>query len=400
MLETAEALARARHLDGYYSPLAISQDQLQRLRGHRGPPLAASLVSLLGRRATPPAVSSEQISRVANVAEILYVLGVRLGVPELAWSALTRNRAEVFDRAVSRRLRPDLAAVIGYHSTAKRTFERARRIGVPTVLDYPIPPWQVVERLMKEEEKRVPAYASTLQGHYFEPWRKRNFDAEVAAADRLIMLSTYHQRTFAEIGVPAERMFVAPLCVDLDLFTPASDPAKGTFRVAFIGQITQRKGISYLVEGFKRAELEDAELMLVGRTIGSAEPWIHEPGVRHVPAVPRFMLPELLRTAHVTALPSIIEGFGATSLEGMACGLPAIVSENSFAHDVIDHGVDGWVLPIRDPDAIAQCLRRLYDDRNLQRSMGRAARRKAQQYPWDRYGQAVLDGLAPLLEPR
>jgi alpha-maltose-1-phosphate synthase len=398
MIETAAALARAGRLETYCSPLAISNAQLEKLERRATGRLASTVTSLLRRRATPPGVEPDQVSRAANLGEILYVLGVRAGAPDPVWSALTRNRAAIFDRAVARRLRPELETVIGYSSTARRTFEVARRLGVPTVLDYPIPPWQVVERLMSEEERLQPAYAPTLQGHYFERWRKRRIDAEVALADRLIMLSSYHQRTFESIGVEPERMFIAPLCADLDLFTPAPQPPDGTFRVAFVGQITQRKGISYLVEGFKRAELPDAELMFIGRPIGPPDPWIHEPGVRHVPPVPRFVLPDILRTAHVTALPSIIEGFGATTLEGMACGLPAIVSENSLAHDVIEDGVEGWVLPIRDPDAIADRLRRLYDDRELQRTMGRAARAKAEQYPWGRYGEAILDGLALGLE--
>ncbi len=400
MLETAGALAEAGHLFRYCSPLSVSQSELERVKESIGRGRETGLVSLLRRRAPPESVSTEQVARAANIAEILYVLGVRRGVPDWAWSALTRNRAEVFDCATARRVVPGLAAVIGYHSTARRTFETARARGVPTVLDYPIPPWQVIERVMSEEAKLVPSYAPTLQGHYFERWRKRRFDAEVAAADRLIMLSSYHKRTFESIGVEPDRMFIAPLCVDLDLFTPAPEPPEGTFRVAFVGQITQRKGVSYLVEGFRRAQLADAELLLIGRPIGTTAPWSETPRVRHVAPMPRFRLPDVLRSAHVTALPSLIEGFGATSLEGMACGLPAIVSENSMADDVIDDGVDGWVLPIRDPDAIADRLRRLYDDRDLQRQMGRAARAKAEQYPWRRYGQAVLDGLSPLLGER
>jgi alpha-maltose-1-phosphate synthase len=399
MIETAAACARAGRLASYCSPLAVSQAQLAQLERRASGPAGTRLTSLLRRRATPASVGSAQIARAGNLAEIVYVLGVRAGAPDIVWSALTRTRAAVFDRAVARRLHPGLGAVVGYSSTAQRTFVAARRLKVPTVLDYPIPPWQVVERLMSEEERLAPAYAPTLQGHYFERWRKRRMDAEVALADRLIMLSTYHQRTFESIGVDPERMFIAPLCVDTELFTPAPEPPDGTFRIAFVGQITQRKGISYLVEGFRRAELADAELMFIGRPIGPAAPWIHEPRVRHVPPVPRFMLPEILRTAHVTALPSIIEGFGATTLEGMACGLPAIVSENSLAHDVIEDGVEGWVVPIRDPDAIADRLRRLYDDRNLQREMSRAARAKAEQYPWGRYGEAMLEGLEPLLNP-
>src|SRR5205085_11268359 len=136
---------RAGRLSSYCPPLAVSRSELaglERLERRANSRPASAAVSLLRRRATPPPVTSEQISRVANLAEIVYVLGVRLGAPDLVWSALTRNRAAIFDRAVARRLHPALAAVIGYHSTAQKTFEAARNNHVPTVLDYPIPPYQ------------------------------------------------------------------------------------------------------------------------------------------------------------------------------------------------------------------------------------------------------------------
>jgi glycosyltransferase involved in cell wall biosynthesis len=398
MAGSAASLSRAGKLAAYCSPMVVSQPELNRLEKRFTRPAGQKLVSQLSRRAAPPELSSEQIVRVGNFSELLYVLAPRLGLPVSVWSAFTRNRALTFDRAVSRRVTPGMGAVIGYQSTTQRTFEVARRLGVGTVLDYPIPHWPVVEQLMLEEARLVPEYAATLQGHDIEPWRKQRSDAEIELADRLIMLCTYHQRTFESLGIDPARMFIAPLCVDPDLFTPAPELPGGTFKIAFAGQITQRKGISYLVEGFKRAELEDAELLMIGRPVGTTEPWINEPRVTYVPAMPRPQLPEVFRSAHVTVLPSILEGFGATALEGMACGLPAIVTENSLAHDVIEDGVDGWVLPIRDADGIARCLRTLYDDRNLLASMGKAARRKAEQYPWDRYGQAVLDGIAPLLD--
>jgi glycosyltransferase involved in cell wall biosynthesis len=400
MIETAAAFARAGELTAYCSPAVVAEPELRALEQRLPARIAEPIVSLLRRRATPAEISSDQIVRAGNLSEIMNVLALRLALPVPVWSLLIHNRAATFDRAVSRRLRSDVSAVIGYQGTAMRTFEVARRRGIGTVLDHPIPPRAVVEELMQEEARLVPAYAPTLQGHYTKPWQAKRYDAEIANADRLIMLCSYHQRTFESIGVDPERMFIAPLCVDHETFTPAPEPPEGTFRVAFVGQITQRKGISYLVEGFQRAELEDAELLFIGRPVGPREPWIDVPRVRYVPAMPRFMLPEVLRTAHVVALPSILEGFGATALEGMACGLPAIVSENSLGRDVIEDGVDGWVLPIRDADAIADRLRRLYDDRNLQRTMGRAAREKAKQYPWARYGQAVLEGTAPLLRSR
>jgi glycosyltransferase involved in cell wall biosynthesis len=185
--------------------------------------------------------------------------------------------------------------------------------------------------------------------------------------------------------------------VDADLFTPPPAPPEDTFRVAFLGQIGQRKGLSYLVEGFRLAGLDDAELLLIGRPMGTGRPWEGVPGVRHVPALPHFMLPDELRRCHVIALPSLVEGFPVSVLEGMACGLPAIISEN-LGHDIVSDGVDGYVVPIRDPEAIAECLQRLHADSELQRRMSRAARTTAAGFTRERNAQALRDGVHALLQ--
>lgn len=398
MIETATALSRRDELSEYCSPLAYGAASLQGLERRLPGRLAGKVVSQLRRRATPAEIPADRLVRTAAIPEIMTVLALRLRLSDPAFSAVAQARAGAFDRAVSRRLRPGMGAVIGYQDTTLRTFQAARRLGIPTVLDFPVPPWRTIVELLQEEARLVPEYAPTLQGHKFDSWRTRRYDAQIPMADRLIMLSSYHQRTFEREGVDPERMFIAPLGVDPDLFTARDEPSEGPFRVVFVGQISQRKGISYLVEGFRKAELPDAELVFVGRPVGPREPWIDTPGVRHIPAVARFELPGILRDAHVTVLPSLIEGFGASALEGMACGLPAIVSEHTFGHDVIEDGVDGWVLPIRDAEGIARHLRTLYEDRNLQRSMARAARLKAEQFPWTRYGESVCRGIAPLLE--
>ena len=91
----------------------------------------------------------------------------------------------------------------------------------------------------------------------------------------------------------------------------------------------------------------------MGEAVGSSEPWIREPRVRHVPPQPRSELRRIYLNADVYVLPSLAEGFGLTALEAMACGLPVILSEHTFAHDIVTDGKEGYVVPIRDADAIA-----------------------------------------------
>jgi glycosyltransferase involved in cell wall biosynthesis len=165
--------------------------------------------------------------------------------------------------------------------------------------------------------------------------------------------------------------------------------------VLFVGQITQRKGISYLIDAFRKLGIPRSELILVGQVCGSSRAWTGTQGVRHIPHVPRSLLPQLYATASVFVLPSIIEGFGLTALEAMACGLPVILSDHTFGTDLIEDGIDGYVVPIRDSDAIADRLRLLHNRPALAKRMGAAARRKAEQFSWTRYGDRIIEVIAP-----
>jgi glycosyltransferase involved in cell wall biosynthesis len=197
--------------------------------------------------------------------------------------------------------------------------------------------------------------------------------------------------------VDEEKLVVCPLGVNLDLFHPRQRPDDDVFRIVFVGQITQRKGISYLVEAFRRASIPRSELVLVGRPIGSADPWARIPGVRHIPLMPRTQLPAVYANADVYVLPSLVEGFGLTALEAMASGLPVVLSEHTFGSDIVTDGVDGYVVPIRDPESIAERLRLLAADPDRRREMGRAARSRAEEHPWEEAGRRFAEAIEVVL---
>src|SRR5206468_217944 len=71
------------------------------------------------------------------------------------------------------------------------------------------------------------------------------------------------------------------------------------------------------------------------------------------PPLPHPQLAERLRSADVFVLPSIEEGLVRTAIEAMACGLPVVLTPNTGANDMVEPGLNGEVVPIRDPRAIA-----------------------------------------------
>ncbi len=396
--EAAAAFAETGALHRYVSTVGFGPSDIKRA-GRRLPrPLAQRLVRELRRRAVSEEVGA-RTTRVATGWELGNVLLSRSPLPMRLKHAALRPTRERFDSRVAAMLAPNVDAVLGYQGATTSTFRRARELGVSTVLDYPIAHYAITEALLEEEARLVPEYASTLRVQRYPEWLRRRYVEEMALADRIIMVSEHHKRGFVAAGVDPARLFTVPWYVDCDLFAPANVEHDGPFRIAFLGQITQRKGLSYLIDGFARAGLSDAELVLIGAPVGTTRAWIDKPGVRHVPPMARFMLPETLRTCHVIALPSLVEGFPISVLEGMACGLPPIISEN-LGRDFIEDGVDGFVVPIRDPDAIAERLRTLHADTAGRRRMALAARAKAEQFTRARYRRNLTDGVAQLLQER
>jgi glycosyltransferase involved in cell wall biosynthesis len=172
-------------------------------------------------------------------------------------------------------------------------------------------------------------------------------------------------------GVPADAIDVIPAGVDLALFTngrqarPGARAARGIpderFVVLFVGDSFERKGLDRAIRGVAKAHL-DAELWVVGGD--RPEPYLELasslgclPAVRFLGRLPQAELPGLYAGSDVLLLPSRQDAWGQPVLEALACGTPAITSEYAGAHEIIENGINGFVLE-RDgsPEQIAALL--------------------------------------------
>jgi alpha-maltose-1-phosphate synthase len=396
----AAGLARAGLLQTYITTVTETVGGVLRL-GARAPGRPGEKAQeVLARRPVPVDVPSESIVHRRATEDLLVTAVVRLTPPRLsrrvatpAYNALNRR----LDRSIARALSAESAAVIGSYGACLRLFEKAGELGVPSLLHYPIAHHRYATQLLKDERQRVPEFANTMQFDTIPKRLAARYEREIDLADRILVYDTFHRRSFIEAGVPAEKLVQAPLGVDLDLFRPAPRPDDGLFRVTFVGQIAQHKGLSYLLEAFSQADISRSELLLVGRPIGDKTPWRNRDGVRHLAAVPRRQLGEIYAKTDVFVLPSLVEGFSMTPLEAMACGRPVVVSEHTFGRDLIDHGVNGFVVPIRDSAAIAELLQRLWAGSAEREEIGRAARRTAEHYSWRALGDRVASHINTLI---
>lgn len=394
MTSAASACGRRGWLSSYVTPVSVAPRTARWAGKVRPRRLGDALGRQLRRRPVPGGVSIGRVRHAASASHVVLALGVRAKASERLVGRLSYLHASRFDRRLSALLGPGDRAVIANTSAALETFAAARRQGVTSFLDLPLADPRWIDRMLAEEAERQPEWALTLQHRHRPVPAIARAEAEIELADRILVGSSFARRTLVDMGVDASKVAVTPFGVDTSLFAPprAALP-KDRFRVVFTGQIGQRKGLSYLLEGFELAAIPGSELLLVGRIVGPDSPWRGRAGVRHIPQLPHWELPALLGTCHVFVAPSLVEGFLLSAIEAMACGLPAIVSENTFGRDVITDDVDGFVVPIRDPQAIARHLLELHEDRAKLAAVGQAGARRAREMTWTRHGDAVADAL-------
>lgn len=212
-------------------------------------------------------------------------------------------------------------------------------------------------------------------------WRR--LDARIAVSEAA---AAFVRGRFGE-----DRIRVIPNGVELDLFA-AAEPAKlpEGRRILFVNRLDPRKGFPVMVEAFGRlaAEQPDAVLVVVGdgRDRGALRDLPADVRARVVMlgAVAHHDLPTYHAASEVFCAPATGgESFGIVLVEAMAAGLPVVASDIPGYREVVRDGVEGILVPPRDPGALAGAIGRVLGDADLAAALGAAGRNRALRYSWD-----------------
>ncbi len=292
---------------------------------------------------------------------------------------------DAFDRAVARRIEP-ADVVVGWSAMALHTHRRARALGARTVVERGSSHIVYQREVLEEEMRRWGVRGAAPS----DDWMLERELREYEEADAIGIASDFVRRSFVAKGVPESKLIQVPYGVDLRAFQPGARSRPG-FRAIYVGALSLRKGIPDLLEAARRASVE---LWLVGPRSAEVEPFLADYAGSHTwqGAVPQARLPDWYRDADVFVIASLEDGYAMVVPQALACGLPVICTENTGAAELIEEGVNGFVVPIRDPDAIARCLCLLRDDPTRLAAMKRAAASSiAAGGSWRDYGRAIAE---------
>jgi phosphatidylinositol alpha-1,6-mannosyltransferase len=183
-----------------------------------------------------------------------------------------------------------------------------------------------------------------------------------------------------------------PNGVDAEFFRPAppDEPLRAQLELGaepvlgFVGEARAKKGLAGLLRAFARLAAElPLQLLMVGGVRPDDEPLLtlfqrQNPDLRLrlVPYQPQETLPAYYNLIDLLLLPSLRDGLPNALLEAMACGRPVVASAVGGIPAAIEDGVDGWLVPPRDLEALVARAREALDDEAARQRVGQAARAK------------------------
>lgn len=316
-------------------------------------------------------------------------------VPKFMDRQFSRLVPKTLDQYVARTL-PECDVLVALSGSGLASGKVAQRRGIQYVCDRGSSHIRYQDQIVAEEYR-----IWGQQQEVVTPYILAREEAEYAQADVITVPSTFALRSFIEMGISPEKLHRIPYGVRLDRFERVGEPNLDVFEVLFAGTVSLRKGVPYLLKAFAELKHPRKRLRIVGPLLPEMQSILSRfamDKVEIIGRIPQAEMAKYMSTSHVMVLPSIEEGLALVLGQAMACGCPVIASTNTGGEDLFTHGVEGFIVPIRSPEAITERLQQLADDHELQQRMSEAALARVRHLGgWAQYGDqwaALIQQLA------
>jgi glycosyltransferase involved in cell wall biosynthesis len=391
----ANALFRLGNLDKFYTSSYITSLALQQYLLNKGnqywtrrfyPGLGGQYVDANWRFELKEVLMRKWLGKSAAVQEAVY------------------NRDVQFDRYVAGKIKSRTSDIFwGFQGSCHQSLQMAKKSGKITLCELATAHVTGAKKILGQEIMLQPEWADSMDNLVFPSAYEKRLTEEPHLADFAVAASAFTRQTLTDDGIADNKIIYLPLGFDVSYipYSPKTVSSQRPFRFLYAGTVTQRKGISYLLQAMELLKPgRSAELHIIGGIQGSGKEFKAK---KHLyvyhPPVSQLELFKLYAQYDALVLPTIFEGFGLVLVEAMAAGLPIITTPHSIGPELVEQGQNGYIVPVRDVQALANAMQLLLDtDAAKYEQMSAAARATAIGYSWHNYRdrlQTVLHILNP-----
>jgi glycosyltransferase involved in cell wall biosynthesis len=238
------------------------------------------------------------------------------------------------------------------------------------------------------------------------PVRNAHILFSLRKVDRLITPSRFVAEQYAANGIASEQLTVLQNGIDLENFSPGQ---RGTARLTlgFIGHLGKHKGLEILLHALSLMDASKVRLLIVGtgEEAGPLQMFCHERGldpyVTFCGHVDNHRIAAIYQQIDLLIVPSIWpENSPVTITEAMASGIPVIASDIGGIGEMVEDGVTGYLVPLRDSLAIAERIGRFLARPELLKTMGEQALAKIRSYQMRQQVEQLVEVYRQVLAQR
>ncbi|MFH1790293.1 MAG: glycosyltransferase family 4 protein [bacterium] len=264
-----------------------------------------------------------------------------------------------------------------------RSIEYLKKQGTKVVLDIPI---GHVAYAIEQNNKGIKIASEKIT-------RLKCLDQSIEMSDVIIIPSEFvrHTLKIAKYSDITTRMvrFGVDLPDEFHIQDISKRALKKKITFLFVGNVNFRKGVLYLLESWKKANMIDAELILCGRFFKEIKKELHKYNFDNVIFTGFADIKKYMRDAHIFVFPTLLEGSAKAIFEAMSYGLPVITTFN--AGSIVKDSDSGFIIPIADSDAMVEKMKFFYNNSQKIVEMGINAYNQVKDFTWNRYASSVFD---------
>jgi glycosyltransferase involved in cell wall biosynthesis len=301
-------------------------------------------------------------------AKLIWSIGVRLKLH----IGLMRLIQEVsFDFHVARKIKyPCLLVTSALIPTAAKRNSKAGGINIYIAAN---PYDAYIKNILDEEE--VLFNSKITSAYNFLP-RLIFIDKFLKNQNLIISQSKITYDSFRNFNYVIHKNF--DLLPDRSVFPDLPILKRNKLTFIYIGSSIWLKGLTYLVKAWNILNPIDAQLVIAGPIYGDVWNSIKVnliDSIKIIGFVSSDNLNQLYRESHVCIVPSLLDDHPANITEAMYCGLPVIATDGCGSSDLIVNGKNGFVIPIRDSNSLADKINWFIENENTISEMGNYSRK-------------------------
>lgn len=396
---TAEALENAKLLDSYITTVYYNENKIQYK-------VLSKIISknnverMRGKRFES---SSVNVKCFCELRGLIYLLLLRIDKRKIVLTQYYKYLTKVFGKKVAKYCKQNaIDVLLMYDTTAYNAFKEIKKLKVDCtlILDMSSIPASNICEIIEKEIKNMRVIPESMKLRLkTAKLLKRNTDLEIKLSDAIICGGTFPQEC-VQRSYPQKQCFVIPYGVDKRRFTYKKNDKEKPTKISFVyvGGVEMTKGSQYLLHAWNELDTDEASLKMVGDCGYARNELVMKTNIQYIGFVLKENMPSMYHESDVYIIPSLYEGFSQSLIEAMSCGLPVIATECSGAKMIVKNGVNGFVIPAADVDALKDKIRWMIEHKNILSEMGKSASKSVENFTWDNYEKGIREAVLKIYD--